>query len=831
MRTKTTPRPDLAIQLAIFLAGFTFLVLEVSWNRQLALILGSTVTATTLVLSTFMAGFGTGAFVWGRVANEKQQIGRMLGLLLAGVGLVSALDFFLITRLVPLVYTSLGDSLALAEILAFLITAGLLFIPAFLMGGVFPLASKVAVSVNDTVSTTLGRLYAMETLGSALGGLITGFILLGVLGQQWTLMVAVVINLGLAGWLISRGDQVEEDDELPEAPSRPSRKTVPVDPVSLRRVALLGAFVCGLAMLSLQVIWQRMFQIYLINTTYTFALISSLVVLGIFAGSKLFERRAPEIKDQQHVMMRMILLVGLTTGVGLVLLINFPELFMFPFQSVLEGPMARVLLLPVMASLLIAFPPALCSGFAFPLACSMVISEDRDTSRDVGFVLMVNTLGAMVGPLLAAFVLLPWLGAVRAIMVVLVVLSVAAVLVQHQRRQMTGRNGFLALTVGLLILMVAGPTMRIMPPSFSRFDREVLFYLESVEGTLTVGKDRTTRAQALHTYVNNSAVIGGTYDAIKVVKMVGHFPFFLGHEIRDALVIGFGIGVTTSAIAAHPEVESIECVELVKGLKDAAVFYRDVNRNVVQDPRLEIIEGDGRHYLQKTTRTYDLISCDPTHPILGSGSLYTEDYFTMCRDHLNPGGVVSQYLPLHKLRTEEFLGIIHTFHSVFPHGTVWLGHYHAVLLGSRDPIEIDFQDWAANIEGLPADEHFYMDPYHLAATLMLDGEAIERLGADSKINTDDRSYTEFFAPACLDEDNIAKNLRFLQDNRVATSQVFTSIQAPAVMAQFVMGNQWLIECLWYQFNGDNRNSQLMLHKAIEANPDNQEFPFLMRLYF
>jgi len=66
---------------------------------------------------------------------------------------------------------------------------------------------------------------------------------------------------------------------------------------------------------------------------------------------------------------------------------------------------------------------------------------------------------------------------------------------------------------------------------------------------------------------------------------------------------------------------------------------------------------------------------------------------------------------------------------------------------------------------------------------------------------------------------------------VATSQVFTNIQAPAVMAQFVLGNKWLTECLWYQFDGDNRNSQLMLRKAIEANPDNQEFPFLMRLYF
>ncbi len=190
--------------------------------------------------------------------------------------------------------------------------------------------------------------------------------------------------------------------------------------------------------------------------------------------------------------------------------------------------------------------------------------------------------------------------------------------------------------------------------------------------------------------------------------------------------------MTTSAIASHPEVESIECVELVPGLKDAAVFYRDLNRNVAEDPRLKIISGDGRHYLQRTSNTYDLISCDPTHPILGSGNLYTREYFMLCRKHLNPGGVVSQYLPLHKLRTRELMGIIGTFHSVFPNSTVWLGHNHAVLLGSLDPIQIDFEQWSASVAEIGQDPNFYIEPYHLAATLVLDGPTIDRLVREAK---------------------------------------------------------------------------------------------------
>jgi len=281
----------------------------------------------------------------------------------------------------------------------------------------------------------------------------------------------------------------------------------------------------------------------------------------------------------------------------------------------------------------------------------------------------------------------------------------------------------------------------------------------------------------------------------------------------------------------HPEVESIACVELVAGLKDAAAYYQDLHHDVIADPRLKFIAGDGRHYLQMTPDKYDLISCDPTHPVLGSGNLYTREYFALCRAHLKPGGMVSQYLPLHKLRTEDFLGLIATFHTVFPHSTVWLGHYHAVLLGSLEPLSIDFADWAANVASIGQDRHLYVDPYHFAATLMLDGPAIAKLGVDSRINTDDRSYTEFFAPGCLAEDNLGKNLRFLMDSRTETAAVFANVEDQARMERFVQGNQLLTESLYHKLGGDEPRSLELLRRACQVNPEDREFPFLIRLYY
>ena len=824
---------DASIQILVFLSGFTFLVHEVSWNRQLALVLGSTVMAATLVLAAFMAGFGAGAWFWGRRANERRRIGRLLALLLAGVGLGSAVSQVVIA----------GPVAGLADGPAHACALALLCGPAFLMGGVFPLAGKIALGAGTDPVRALGRLYAVETLGSVVGGLLAGYVLLGFLGQRGTVLTAVSMNVALALWLLvtRRFDDIAvlevatagAADRPRRAEARRDGGATARDPVAERRAALIGAFACGFAMLALQVIWLRALRIFLVNTSYTFALISSLVILGLFAGSALCARGAAGRRDPRRALVRALVLLGVVAGLGLVVLVKLPDLVMFPLEGILTAPLARITLLPLIASLLVVMPPAICSGYALPLACGMAAAGREGVSRDVGLVLMVNTTGAAVGPALAALVLLPWLGAVAAAVAVLALVAVAAAVVAGDGRPQgaTARKGLAAVTVALALWVALAPRIRILPPSFSRTDRDVLFYLESVEGTVSVGRDRDTRARALHTYVDNAAVIGSTYDAVKAVKMVGHFPFFLGLEARDVLVIGFGIGVTTAAIAAHPEVQAIDCVELVPGLRDAAVFYRDFNRDVGADPRLRLIGGDGRHHLQTTRRTYDLISCDPTHPILGSGSLYTRDYFELCRERLNPGGMVSQYLPLHKLGTTEFLGLLRTFQAVFPGCTVWLGHYHAVLVGSREPIAPRFPDWRARVEALPEDPHFLLDAHHLAATLVLDGPTIGRLGAQSRLNTDDRSYTEFFAPGCLDDGNLSRNLRFLQDHRIDPATVFEDVGDAATFAGYVRGNVLLTESLLFQFAGDSRRSLEALRQAGEAAPGDQEFPFLIKLYF
>jgi spermidine synthase len=441
---------------------------------------------------------------------------------------------------------------------------------------------------------------------------------------------------------------------------------------------------------------------------------------------------------------------------------------------------------------------------------------------------MFNTLGAVLGPLLAAFLLIPLLGVVKSIMLLVVVLSMVIIYVLKARRKQIGLG---TLVLVFLSVILFWGEIQILPPSFKKSDRDILFYNETVEGTLVVAQEKTPGAFIRVSYVNNSAVIGSTYDAVKAVKMIGHIPFFAGLECEKALVVGFGMGVTTSAIAQHPEVKEIDCVEMVPGLKEAAPFYAELNNNVIDDPRVRMMSGDGRHFLQKTSNKYDLISCDPTHPVLGSGNLYTEDYFELCKQHLNEGGMVSQYLPLHKLRLEDFLGIIKSFHSVFPNATVWLGQYHAILLGSTHPLKIDFRKWQKNVTEIPQEKFFYIDPYHFAVCVMMDEKTIQQFPENTGINTDDLSYTEFFSMNCFSEDNLTNNLTYMAENRCNIHNIFYNIDSLQMMDRYMDGNEFLVESLYYYLKGDMNQSLVELRKAVEVNPEDKEYPFLIKFNF
>jgi spermidine synthase len=160
---------------------------------------------------------------------------------------------------------------------------------------------------------------------------------------------------------------------------------------------------------------------------------------------------------------------------------------------------------------------------------------------------------------------------------------------------------------------------------------------------------------------------------MRLQRMLGHLPALIHPRPRSVLIVGCGAGVTAGTFTLYPGIERIVICEIEPLVpRRAARFFAAENYDVTSDPRVEVVIDDARHYILTTREKFDIITSDPIHPwVRGSASLYSRDYFELVRQHLNPGGVVSQWLPLYQASIPTVRSEMATFFSAFPNGTVW----------------------------------------------------------------------------------------------------------------------------------------------------------------
>src|SRR5262249_36018090 len=153
-------------------------------------------------------------------------------------------------------------------------------------------------------------------------------------------------------------------------------------------------------------------------------------------------------------------------------------------------------------------------------------------------------------------------------------------------------------------------------------------------------------------------------------RMLGHIPALVHPRPRSALIVGCGAGVTAGSFVVHPAIERIVICEIEPLIPQVvAEFFSEENYDVLNDRRLQIVYDDARHYILTTRETFDIITSDPIHPwVKGAATLYTKEYFELCKRHLNPGGVITQWVPLYESNTDVVKSEIATFFEVFPNG-------------------------------------------------------------------------------------------------------------------------------------------------------------------
>ena len=594
---------------------------------------GVTTYAATTVLASFMCGLALGSIIGGRLASRVQHPVLWLGAaeLLVGCAALSTMTVLAILReLYVMAAPALSGGLTFLTVARALYAFAALIVPTTLMGATFPLALEAVIGRRATLGHQAAVLYASNTAGAVCGTLVTGFVLVGSIGIARSFLLAAAINgVACAGAIIAWS----------RAANRQVRLTPPaVDPLErpgskahlfsnrARGVVLAVVCVSGFVSLALEIVWFRILVLLAQVTSYAFAMLLALVLIGLATGSAISPFAAPR---RRLGLLSTFALIELLTAVSIVvsgatlaLASSFIQLGKATFGTgALEFSLA-------LTSAFAILPTTVLMGAAFPIGLEVWLGSKgaADTrGRDVGTFYALNMAGAILGAIAGGFLLLPHLGSRLALILLGGAMLAAGGLVVTAVE--ARRRGPMAVAAALLTTAFAVLSLRLPDPIATaiagRYPGEpMLWHEEGIQTTASIHQ----RGHGRFLYIDGLPQADDALSTVRAHWQIGHLPMALHPHPRSALVIGLGGGATAGAVSQHPGV-NVDVVELSRTVVDGSEWLRHVNFDVLHQPHVQLRVDDGRNYLLLTQKRYDVITADIIQPIqAGAGNIYSAEY-------------------------------------------------------------------------------------------------------------------------------------------------------------------------------------------------------------
>ena len=534
-----------AIPTLFFLSGFTSLVYEVLWLKELGLVFGNTTQASAAALAVFFLGLAAGGHYWGGRAHRLANALRAYGWLEAGVAATAVLYFGLSRAyrwLYEPLYSTFGDSPALLLSAKLLLAALILFPPSFLMGGTFPVMGQYLVRAPERLGRVASFLYAVNTIGAAAGAFAAGFYLPRLFGFRTSYLLAIALNLAiaLAAWLLSRRS-------FPPAEARARRKSKPkaeaAPPAALWVLALFSGFL----VLGLEVVWTRMFSQVLQNSVYTFSAILFVFLIALGLGGLLANRLCLLRADPRTVLSILLTLSGFAVA-----------LTPFAFNDVTAGlryvgtgqGWVPYLVSVFTNTFLVVLVPGVLIGSIFPYLLKALQRREIRAGAAIGRLMALNTVGAVIGSAATGFLLLSAFGMWGTSRLLGLAYLLLGLLTVQGSTRLSAAIRVLPVAGILLLFTVLDATR--LPIIRLRTDRnERLVHLwESHNGVVAV----IDRNGSLSIKVNNHYRLGGVA-AAETEQNQTLIPLMSHPDPEDVFFLGMGTGISAGAgnAPAHQE--------------------------------------------------------------------------------------------------------------------------------------------------------------------------------------------------------------------------------------------------------------------------------------
>jgi len=788
-----------------FLSGFSGLVYEILWTRMMVKLIGSAPFAVSIILSIFMGGLGLGSYLAGNIVDRFKQplaLVKLYGLLELAVGIYALLIPLMLPAFEPLqsaIYSGLYGRFIVYHLATFVISAMILGLPVVCMGATLPILCRFYVANLTHLGTHAGRLYGLNTLGAALGSLSCGFWLISFWGLSGTLAAAVAINfiIGLACLAFSHRSRLHWAEKTTKSAreGQKKRKKQTIATTSRdaweRQAALVMFGVSGFCAMAGEVIWTRLLGLIVGPTTYSFTIVLVTFIAGLAIGSLVFGYLADRVKDVFRLLLltqiaAALLVLGISQLLGGSQLFFAKLIFSFKDRFVLQNLLKAVLLFGFMIW------PTLCFGACFPLAGKITTRSVNQVGRAISRAYLINTVGALLGPVCAGFVLIPLVGKESGLSLVVAVQLIACLLAAGVR---LAKNKQVLLHFGAVAAPVlAGLVLCGYYPSFNhqqlamgkyhRFDqikaelagsgwlesllrgstilaqkdtRELLFYGEGIGGFTTVTQSADALGNLKYTLANSGKPDASSRGDMATQTLLAHFPMLFQKNPQTVMVIGLASGVTAGEVLWYP-VKQLDVLEINDQVVQASRFFNPWNNHVLADPRVRLILQDARAHLQLTDRAYDVIISEPSNPwMAGLAALFTRDFFSLAKDRLTEDGVFAQWMHAYQMDWETFAMVGRTFAGVFPNSLMLVTKPSG---GGNDYLLVGFNNGKSRLNPADADQKrssvqksrnvTLADPRLLYRLIL--SQNLPKLFGPGPIHTDNHPRLEFSAPKLMFSD-------------------------------------------------------------------------------
>ena len=709
------PRILKLLYILFFISGFSALLYQIIWQRALFSVYGIDIQSTTTVVASFLLGLGIGALIGGHLSTTRFiNLLKLFGLLEVVTGIIGWFSLHAIS-------TASNYTLMMPPHLIKLFVCILLLPPTITMGASLPVLVAYFARREPNIAHSVGLLYAINTLGSAVACFYAAYILIRFFGQAGTIKVAAILNIfvGIAGLFIAFFSRVDRKGESANQNSIPVFNIKNSTCEISTRILLLLSVLTGYVSLSYEIIWFHAYAFLSGSKFLDFSLVLGNYLFGVAFGSWICAKYFYDSYNQNKVFdARFLFVMLLSTSIS--------SFLVLPAMSMINVNTSSTVLplLPVIIA-------SSCFGINFPLISYYLISPNARAGSMMGIFYFSNIFGGVISALLTGFIFVNFFS-IQIISALLLAISLIGPIIvlwilKHYKS---------FFSISLFIVMVMGaitfPTANLLLHDFYaklfKNSKIVLKYIvENNAGVILVDQ-------------NNTVFGGGVYD--------GKFNLSIEQDCNgiwrayaislftknptNVLMIGLSSGSWAKVVADNPKVKNLTIIEINPGYLELIKQY-PTHIDLLANPKVHIIIDDGRRWLLRNNEKFDLIVMNTTFHWRNYASLLlSKDFMEIVQQHLTDHGIFY-------FNTTGSIDAVKTALLAFSD----IKRLANFVIASNKPLILDIDRYKKTLAQCTKDKKLIKKIVTMTFGKITNKDQLEKLAYKAQIITDDNMLTEW----------------------------------------------------------------------------------------